>query len=284
MNNLSKVLLYLALSPLAGGLIYGLDRKFTARLQGRVGPPIWQPYLDVLKLFHKETLVVRKSQNIYIMFYLIFMIFSAVLFFAGENLLLVIFALTIAGVFFVLGAFKASSPYSFTGAQREVIQMMSSEPALFLSAIGMYMITGSFYISRIASFGEPLALYLPGLLFSFIYILPIKFRKSPFDLSTSSHAHQELVKGLTTDFSGRALAMIEIGHWLEIILMLGFSWLFFAANIFLGAGVSLLIYFFTVLVDNTFARLKWQMTLGSCWLVTFILGAGNIVVLHLIKR
>jgi formate hydrogenlyase subunit 4 len=212
------------------------------------------------------------------------MFFAATLLFAGKNLLLVIFALTVAQVFFILGAFKTSSPYSFIGAQREIIQMASSEPAILLNAVGMYMVVGSFYVYRIVSYDKLLALYLPGFLLSFIYILAIKFRKSPFDLSTSSHAHQEIVKGVTVDFSGKTLAMIELGHWLEIILMLGFIFLFFGSNTILALSVAIFIYFLIVLVDNTFARLKWQIILASSWLVTFVMGATNIVALHFLPR
>ena len=121
-------LLFLVFAPVLGGLIAGFDRKVTARIQGRIGPPLFQPFYDVAKLLQKENLVVRKSQRLYMEFFTILTIFTGTLFFSGGDLLLVIFALTLAGVFFVLGGYKASSPYSVFGAQREVIQMMSYEP------------------------------------------------------------------------------------------------------------------------------------------------------------
>ena len=78
--------------------------------------------------------MVRRSQNFYIGFFLVLTIFTGGLFFTGGDLLLVIFAMTLAGIFFVLAGYKASSPYSFIGAQRELLQMMSYEPAVILSA------------------------------------------------------------------------------------------------------------------------------------------------------
>ncbi|MBE3134650.1 MAG: NADH-quinone oxidoreductase subunit H, partial [Acidobacteria bacterium] len=116
---------YLVGAPLAGGLLAGIDRKLSARLQGRWGPPILQPFYDVAKLLQKENIVVRRSQSFYIYFFFVFTVFTGGLFFSGGDLLLTIFALTLAGIFFVLGAYKASSPYSFIGAERELIQMMS---------------------------------------------------------------------------------------------------------------------------------------------------------------
>ena len=284
MHSLLIVVIYLVLAPLFGGLLAGVDRRISARMQARFGPPILQPFFDIAKLFEKETLVVRRSQNFYILFFLLFVIFTGALFFSGSDLLLVIFALTLAGIFFALGGFKASSPYSFIGAERELLQMMSYEPAVLFAAIGMYMVTKSFQVKEIAAYHELLYPYLPGLLISFIFILPLKFRKSPFDLSTSHHGHQELVKGITTEFSGRALAMIEVAHWYENVLILGFVYLFFAHQPLLAVAATLLIYFFTILVDNTFARVKWQMALASSWIMALIFGLGNIFVLFFMKR
>ncbi len=144
-------------------MLAGWDRRISARMQARRGPPIFQPFYDVLKLWQKENVVVRRSQNFYIFFFLVLVIFTGALFFAGSDLLLVIFALTLAAIFFVLGACKASSPYSFIGAQRELIQMMAYEPMVLLTAIGMYMVTKSFYVNEIASHPTLLVLVLPGI-------------------------------------------------------------------------------------------------------------------------
>ncbi|HEX2959211.1 MAG TPA: complex I subunit 1 family protein [Chitinispirillaceae bacterium] len=278
------VFLYVLLIPLLGGLLSGIDRKVTARLQGRIGPPVFQPFFDVLKLLQKETLVVRKSQNFYIFFSLIFVIFTTALFAWGANLLLVIFALTLSSIFFTLAGFKASSPYSFTGSQRELIQIASYEPAVLLSAIGMYMITKSFDIDTIFFFNKPLYIPLAGIILAYLFILPIKLRKSPFDLSTSHHAHQELVKGITTEFSGRALAMIELTHWYESTIALGIVFLFFAWNPLIGILAAVLAFFFVIIIDNSFARVKWQKAFTSSWLVALIFGVGNIILLSYLAK
>jgi ech hydrogenase subunit B len=278
-----RLILYLVAAPVLGGLLAGWDRRISARMQSRRGPPILQPFYDVRKLWQKQNIVVRRSQNFYILFFLLLVIFTGALFFAGSDLLLVIFALTLAAIFFVLGAYKASSPYSFIGAERELIQMMAYEPMILLTAIGMYMVTKSFYVHEIAAHSTLLVLALPGIFLGFIYTLEIKFRKSPFDLSSSHHAHQELVRGITTEFSGRALAMIEIAHWYESIFLLGWVYLFFASSPLLGVAVSLLVFVLVILVDNVFARLKWQTALRSAWVVAAVLGFGNILVLSLMR-
>jgi formate hydrogenlyase subunit 4 len=157
--------------------------------------------------------------------------------------------------------------------------MMAYEPALILTALGMYLTSGSFIVSDIIHCDKPLYLYLPGIFFSLVFCLPVKFRKSPFDLSTSHHAHQELVKGITTEFSASTLAIIEVAHWFEYVFLLGLVYLFFASNIFVAVAVCLAIFFLIILVDNAAARVKWQAAMFGIWTITLLLGVGNIMVL-----
>ncbi|MBF0511012.1 MAG: NADH-quinone oxidoreductase subunit H [Candidatus Omnitrophica bacterium] len=283
MNIFLILIAYIILTPLTGGLLTGLDRIITARMQSRIGPPLLQPFYDVAKLFSKENLVVRKAQNLFIIFHLLFLIVTGALFFCGGDFLLVVFAFALAGVFFILGGYRTSSPYSHIGSERELIQMMAYEPMLIITAIGLYMTTHSFNVFDIMSAGKPLLPQLLGIFLGFLFILPIKMRKSPFDLSMSHHAHQELVKGITTEFSGPTLALLEIAHWFELILILGIIILFFPNNVWLGLAVECAVFFLVILVDNTFARLRWQTVLKASWLATFILGMGNIFILSILK-
>jgi ech hydrogenase subunit B len=278
-----RMLAFVLLAPIIGGFLSGIDRKLTARLQGRYGPPLRQPFYDVFKLLQKERIVVNRLQDFYIILFLIFTIFSGALFFSGADMLLMIFGLALAGTFFVLGGFSVSSPYSHLGAEREVIQMVAYEPMVILTAIGMYMVTGSFKVSEIALYQKPLILYLPGVFAGFLYILTIKFRKSPFDLSLSHHAHQEIVRGITTEFSGPGLALIEVSHWYENVLLLGIVYLFFSFMPWLAVLMTLAAFVFEIFIDNNYARFKWQLTFLSSWLFTAVAGATNIIVLHLIK-
>jgi formate hydrogenlyase subunit 4 len=275
--------LYLVFAPLVGGLLAGIDRRITARMQGRQGPPLLQPFFDVMKLWGKEAIVVRRSQNFYLLFFFLFVVFTGALFFCGSDLLLVIFSLTLAGIFLVLAAYKASSPYSFIGAERELLQTVAYEPAVLMAAVGLYMVSGSFKVDDNAAHQGLAVLMLPGVFFSLLYALEIKFRKSPFDLSSSHHAHQELVRGLTTEFSGRMLALVEIAHWYENVMLLGWVYLFFAAVPWLGFSVAALVFFFVILVDNSFARMKWQAAVKSAWAVSLFAGMGNLVLLHLLR-
>ncbi|MDD1698075.1 MAG: NADH-quinone oxidoreductase subunit H [Methanoregula sp.] len=271
---------FILLAPIIGGLIAGFDRKITAHMQGRVGPPILQPFYDVGKLFEKEKTVANDTQRFYVISYFIFMIFTGALFFAGGDILLVIFALTLAQIFLVLGAYSANSPYSHIGAERELLQIMAYEPMVIISAVGMYVVTNSFNISTIASYPQPLVLFLPAIFLGFIYILTIKLRKSPFDISTSHHAHQEIVKGVTTEFSGPTLGLIEVTHWYETVFLLGFVYLFFAFSPLIGLLAVVVVYLLELLIDNASARVKWQMVMKSSWVIAAIVGVVNLAILY----
>lgn len=277
-------LAYLLLAPLLGGLLAGFDRIVTARLQGRVGPPLRQPFYDVLKLLEKENLANNRFQNFYVLGFLVFVLVTGVIFFAGGDLLLTIFALTLAGLFLVLAAYAANSPYSILGAERELLQMMAYEPMLLLAALGLYAATHSFQVADILAYPRPLVLLLPGTFLGLLFILTIKLRKSPFDLSTSHHAHQELVKGLTTEFSGPALAMIEVAHWYENVILLGMVYLFFAWSPWLAVPAVLLVYLLEVFVDNTYARWKWQLVMRSSWIVAATLGTVNLLAVFYLNK
>jgi ech hydrogenase subunit B len=280
MKALYLVLGYIVLAPFIGGLLAGFDRIVTARMQSRKGPPIVQPFYDVLKLFQKQPLVVNNFQSFYIIGFLVFVIITGALFFTGNDLLLVIFALTVAGIFLVMGAYSANSPYSTIGAERELLQMMAYEPMLLLSAMGMFVVTKSFHINAIVATSKPVIVYLPGIFIGYLFILTIKLRKSPFDLSTSHHGHQELVKGITTEFAGRDLALIEIAHWYENIILLGFIYLFFSFNPVLAIIAVILSYLFEIFIDNTYARLTWQFTVKASWVVASVLGVINLMLVY----
>jgi ech hydrogenase subunit B len=276
-------LVFVLVAPVLGGLIAGIDRKITAHMQGRVGPSILQPFWDVGKLFEKENAVVNETQIFYAFCYVLFMAFTGALFFAGGDLLLVIFALTLAQIFLVLGAYSANSPYSYVGAERELLQIMAYEPMVLLTAVGMYMVTKSFNVSDIAAATTPIVLFIPGLFLGFLYVLTIKLRKSPFDISTSHHAHQEIVKGVTTEFSGPSLGWIEITHWYETVFLLGFVWLFFAFNPIIAVIAVIVVYLLELLIDNTNARVKWQLAVKSSWAIAAIAGFVNLAALYILN-
>ena len=277
---------FLVLAPFVGGYLSGVDRVLSARFQGRQGPPVLQPFYDLAKLFSKQALIVNGVQDFLVIGYFVFSIFSGALFFGGGDLLLSMFALTLAEIFMFMAASSANSPFSNMGAQRELLQIMCYEPMLLLIAIGFYMGTGSFMVRDIAHNGFSTIGMLPGMFLGLLFVMIIKLRKSPFDLSTSHHAHQEMVKGMTTEISGNIYAFVELAEWYEDVLLLGIVALFIlnrsAWSIPVALAVCAVVYFLEILIDNVFPRVKWKKMFGSAWFVALVFGGVNLLILNFI--
>ena len=287
MVNLLCGAVYLILAPILGGLLSGFDRKISARMQRRAGPPLLQPFYDVFKLWDKESLAVNHAEGFYIFGFLIFVILTGLIFFARGDILLVVFTLTMAGVCFIIAAYSVNSPYSQIGAERELVQTMAYEPMLLLVALGFYLSAGSFSVGDIVA-GDTMNIYrMPGIFIGLCFILLIKFRKSPFDLSMSHEAHQELIGGIKTEISGRTLAMVELAHWYENVFLFGLVLLFFVSDSIwttvVGLVVCELVFFGNILVDNCCARMKWERMLALSWVFTLLSGFVNVAALMYFK-
>jgi len=273
---LLTVALTILLAPVLGGLLVGIDRKLTARLQGRVGPPIIQPFYDLLKLLGKESIGVAADQLVYAVLHLGLIVSALVLFVLGGDFLLILFLLTFGIVALILGAMSVSSPYSRIGAQRELISLLAYEPVLVAMVLGVYFTTGSFRLEEVLRYPKFLILELPLVFMAMLFALTIKLRKSPFDFSTSHHGHQEIVKGITTEFSGPTLAVLEMAHWYELVLLLLMVGLFFAQNLLLACVAALLSYLAEIVLDNVTARLTWKVMLRYAWTVGLLMAVINL--------
>ncbi len=271
--------LFLILAPILGALLAGCDRVLTARFQSRIGPPLLQPFYDVAKLWHKEKAFSNPVEIIFTTAYLVLIAFSGAMMTTGGSLLFVVFSLALAHTFLILAAYAANAPYSNIGAERELLGLMISEPILILLAVGCYMVSGSFESYHMMLLDVPGIVFLPGVFIAFVAVLTLKLRKSPFDISTSHHAHQELVKGVTSSLSGKSLAKVEIAHWYEMVIFLSLLLIFFAGSPILAAVTIVLVYLLELVIDNIFPRVTWKMTVKSLWIITLVFGVGNIVIL-----
>lgn len=279
-------ILYVVLAPFLGALLSGCDRKISARMQRRVGPPILQPIYDVIKLFKKQVIGVDRAQGFLLFTNLILTVLTGCLFFLGMDLLMVFFILATSSSFLYLAVCVTGSPMSSMAAQRELVQEMAVEPATILAALGFYLATGSFGTIHIISQPVSAIIKTPGFFIAFCFVLTVRMRKSPFDTAQSEHAHQELVQGITTEMGARNLAMFQITEWYETILMLGVAALYFLNSspwsLLLAAVVILALYFVEILLDNTCARLKWKDLLIDLWAVTLLCDGINLIILMMI--
>ncbi len=213
----------LILSPLIGGILTGIDRKVTARLQNRAGPPIVQPFYDALKLFGKEDKIVNKTYLVFGVAYTLTVILSLVLLLFRYDLLVTTFIFGLSFIFLVLAGYSTRSQFGYVGATRELMQMLTYEPILLFAVFLIRLVTGSFEINAIFNAAQPLLYTLPLALLAIFAILPIKARKSPFDIA---EAHQEIAQGMLIAFAfliliDNATARLRVDQMLKQVFIFG---------------------------------------------------------------
>jgi formate hydrogenlyase subunit 4 len=277
-------LLFVLLAPVFGGLLAGIDRIVSARMQGRVGPPLLQPFYDVGKLLQKRTRQINPIAEPLLIAHLGYMATTGALLLGGTDLIFTVFVYALAALLLVLAAGSANSPFSFAGAERELVVLLASEPFFILMMVAVCKVTAASTFGGVLASSQLVAVQLPGVLLAFVVVATIKLRKSPFDISISHHPHQELVSGLTSDMSGRLLAYVELAHWYESALLCAFMVLLFNWSVPLGLLAFAVAYALEVLVDNATSRIKWQLVLRSTWAATLLLCGGNLLALFVMGR
>lgn len=286
----------------------GIDRKIAARLQGRYGPPVLQPFWDVVKLMGKENIIPRQAVSwlfngapifglvttITILFYLPYGPLKPV-FGPYGDVILILYLLIIPALSMVVGGFSSGSPYATIGAQREMVMMMSYEFPLALSIVGIGWGISSFYhggalfslstISANPLWGHMGPFGVTGLfllLFTLLSVLPAELSKIPFD---APEAETELAEGILVEYSGRNLAMFYLTDALKsfivpaLVILLFFPYGLGIAGI-LGWVLDFIFFFVKVLavmlVSVTFVRVAFsrlkidQVSYGYLIIISFI--------------
>jgi formate hydrogenlyase subunit 4 len=225
------------------GLVYkGIDRKLSAHMQGRIGPPLRQPFRDVVKLFAKENIVpdhaipwifnfiplVGLIVTTSILVYLPLGSFPP-LFSTGGDLIVVLYLLMIPSLCLVIGGFSSGSPYAIVGAQREMAVMIAYEfpLAILIVTIAWKLlqkgVTEVFSFSAIIS--TPVWNQVSGplgfvgfaiLLMVLLLVTPAELSRIPFD---AAEAETEIAGGLLVEYSGRNLAMFYLTDGVKTIVM-----------------------------------------------------------------
>ncbi len=264
--------IWIVLSPVLGGLVYGFERVLRARMQRRLGPPLLQPFYDMFKLLDKRTLIIHAPHALLAVAHFFVLWFAVAAIFWGWNLLYIIFLHLFAQVLLVLAGYSVRSVYSHLGANRELLMLVAYEPVLVLVAVGLYLVSGSFEISQILEKNDYLPTLLP-LFAALAIIVPIKVKKSPFDVA---EAHQEIVGGVEIEYSGLFYEFLYMARFLEYIFIYSFVFLFGGASLWLGAVLVAGMFLLVNLVDNATARVRSAHMLKLTYTVAMTLAVVNL--------
>ena len=276
-----------------------VDRKLIAKMQNRVGPPLMQPFADLIKLLAKEDIVPESADRsmfavapliafagvIASAIYVPMWSFEAANSFAGD-LIVVIYLLTLPAFALFLGGWYSTNPFATIGATRVLSQLFGYEVPFFLACLGPALAAGSWSISDITfaqADGGWLIAAAP-LSFAVAMIALIgKLERVPFDIP---QAKQEIVTGPEVEYTGRRLAMWKLTFLTETIvgsaliaaLFLGGPhfwgipfdampvWLAGIVGMIVLAVKILLIVFFLSLTQAAMARIRIDQMVQWCLL------------------
>ncbi|RLC61787.1 MAG: NADH-quinone oxidoreductase subunit H [Chloroflexi bacterium] len=220
-----------------------IDRRVAARLQGRIGPPWFQPVADFIKLMAKEDLL-PAGANEQVCAALPMVSLAAVLTaglyipvggqaaaaFEGD-LIVVLFLLSIPALAYFLAGWVSVSVFSVVGGNRSLLQYFSYEVPFLMALSGPAILSGSWSISTITARQSQtvwMALVQPvGFLLALIGLIG-KLKRSPFDIPK---AKSEIGAGPLTEFSGRKLALWDLSINLKTVVGI-----FLLVNVFLAGS------------------------------------------------
>ena len=249
---------FVILAPIIGGLLYGFERIVRARMQRRIGPPLLQPFYDVLKLTDKRKMIVHSTHAFLGIVHCLSLWFALAVLVLGGDLILVIFLHLLSTALLILAGYSTRSIFSHLGANRTAISILTYEPILILIAVSVFMQTGSFETSSIFGYDKPLLFKLPLAFVALLLILPIKLKKSPFDVA---EAHQEVTGGVELEFSGIFYEAVYTAKWLDELFCYTLVYLFGANNPALGLSLVLFAFLFLNALDNSSARVSYKQML-----------------------
>jgi len=265
-----------------------VDRRIIARLQGRVGPPWYQPVADFIKLLAKEDIlpvgVSRLAAAALPMISLAAVLTAAIYVpvatisaasFEGD-LIVVLFLLSIPALGYFIAGWISVGVYSMLGGNRALLQYFSYEVPFLMAVAGPAILSGSWSIANIVDYqGQTIwiAMMQPlGFALAIIGLIG-KLKRDPLDIPK---AKSEVVAGSLTEFSGRKLALWHltmnmqtvVGIFLLVNLFLGQSSLIGDLPAFLSFTVkSLAILFLLSTASALYARLRIDQLANLGWRV-----------------
>lgn len=307
--SLTNLLTYVGLVAVFPGFVFtavvGLlsswfDRKLSARLQWRVGPPWYQSFADVAKLLGKETVVVDGSAKLtflgapFVGFAAVVVV-STIIWTASirpdsgflGDLIVVLYLLYVPSLALIVGGSASRNPFAALGASREMKLMLAYEASFLVSVFTLVVKNGG-----IVSLGGMVAYQqasgpmlsqgiscIIAFIVALIYV-PAKLAVGPFDIP---EAECELIAGPYTEYSGVPLAAFKLTKAMLMCVLPVFLITLFATTAWSPWAILwyVLILVFVVLIKNTNPRLRIDQALRFFWGPVLVLSILGIVLASL---
>jgi len=226
----AQMLLVLLLAPLLTGFV----RKVKARFLRRQGPPVIQPYRDLVRLLRKEVVLAENASWLFrVTPYLIFATTWAacslvptfrtgLLFSWSADLIAIIALLGSARFFLALAGLDVGTSFGGVGSSREVMIASLAEPAMLMIVFTLALIAGSTQLSTMAGFmispEVGLRVSLGLALIAMIMVAIAENARIPVD-NPATHLELTMVhEAMVLEYSGRHLALIDLSAALKLLL------------------------------------------------------------------
>jgi NADH-quinone oxidoreductase subunit H len=269
-----------------GAFLSWFDRKISARVQFRQGPPLLQPFYDFFKLLLvKETILPKQGSPMTFLLAPVFAVFGATM--AGVfillplfnistgfrgDLLVIFYLLTIPSFSYITGALASGNPLAAVGSSREMKLIMSYELTFLLVIAGIIMKCGQkfdlYSIIQTQQSGSPFIGSVSGVLLFIVAVFCVQAKLAlvPFDMP---EAEAEITDGIFIEFSGAAYALIKLSKYIMFFILPSLLIALFM-NGFVLKGIHILwavlkvlgIVLLLTLIKNTNPRIKIKQAMS----------------------
>jgi len=273
-----------------------IARKVSALVQWRVGPPLLQPFYDVVKLMGKEVLVPQDAQRTVFMAAPLVglagvLLLSTMLWritiapemlFVGD-IIVAIYLMVLPSLALILGSSASASPHAAVGTSREMKLVMGYELSLVLALI-VVIIKSDGQLNLAAIIQQTPALSISGMVASLVALLCVQAKLGfvPFDIA---EAETELGSGVLMEYSGALLAvwkvvqammLVALPLFLVMVFLGGFGTSLWA-GLLAGIGKYVLILVLLILIKNTNPRVRIDQAMKFFWVYCGIALAAAII-------
>jgi Formate hydrogenlyase subunit 4 len=269
-----------------GAFLSWFDRKITARVQFRKGPPLLQPFYDFFKLLLvKETILPKQGSPMIFLLAPVFAVFGATM--AGVfillplfnistgfrgDMLVIFYLLTIPSFSYITGALASGNPLAAVGSSREMKLILGYELTFLLVIAGIIMKCGQkfdlYSIIQAQQAGSPFIGSVSGVLLFIVAVFCIQAKLAlvPFDMP---EAEAEITEGIFIEYSGSAYALIKLSKYIMLFVLPSFLVAMFMSGFRLD-GIHILyavlkvivVVLLITLIRNTNPRIKIKQAIS----------------------
>ncbi len=272
-----------------GFVVSWVDRKVSARVQWRVGPPFYQPLVDFIKLLGKEVIVPEKTSAMVFLGAPLLGLTGATLAgtivyltgFTGKgfvgDVIVLVYLLLIPSIAIIIAGSASRNPLSSVGASREMTLMLAYELPFILALLVPIVKSGGNLRLSVLATNTPLY-SLSGVIACVVALIALQAKLTlvPFDIP---EAETEIMAGPFVEYSGAPLGVFKLMHEILLFVAPGFLTLVFWGGLSSWWAIPKFLLFLVlfILIRNTNPRLRIDQAVKFFWIIMTSLAAIALV-------